>query len=682
MQQPAPDDPSRVGPYRIAALLGAGGMGRVYLGLDAAGTSAAVKVVRAEYAYDPDFRERFAQELELARLVLGENVPRVLAADTSGQTPWMATEYVMGPSLHDLVHATGPLPEESVRFLGRGVARALEGVHAKGLVHRDLKPGNVMVSADGAQVIDFGIAGAMEDARHGDADRIVGTPGYMSPEIVREQRCGAPSDVFALGGMLVYALTGTGPFGEGHPSAVMYRVANQDPVLTGVPESLRGLVASCLDKDPDRRPTAAEVLRALGGSPEPAPHAAAWLPPAAREALDEVAGEHRDAVRSTALAKGEKGPLAGRLLIAGAAAVALMLMGGFGVWSLGGPDLVRAEPGEAVPSASAEPVEREVCDPAVHLADEFTEPAESGELPEMEGRLHPAFSTDGSVLAIGSPQGIFLLNWRDGTRLAWIDVEIPPLRGRPVFSPNDCELAFTSDDGTHVYTLETGESTVLGPGQNVTAAEFSPDGSEVTTAAGGPTSVVTYDVESGDVVHAYEEADSAAEIVAYSPDGSHLGAHTLSGEVLVWDTGTRELVAYGDGHSSPLFDPDLVLTEDDEVLYYNESGPRRQVLGSRGEPTRFVPADPPGAPLDQFVYSPQADRLYATYREPAADLSEGVMKVWEFSTGEELTAESDEGFVAEITLHPDGEIFVGFPPTGSGMWVVDAVELRLITTID
>ena len=134
MQQPAPHDPREVGPYRVIALLGSGGMGRVHLGMDADGRPAAVKVVRAEYAYDPGFRERFARELELAQRVHGNYTPRVLAADTSGQTPWLATEYVMGPSLQDLVSGTGPLPEQSVRFMARGIAQALERVHATGLV--------------------------------------------------------------------------------------------------------------------------------------------------------------------------------------------------------------------------------------------------------------------------------------------------------------------------------------------------------------------------------------------------------------------------------------------------------------------------------------------------------------------------------------------------------------------
>ncbi|MFI6575635.1 protein kinase [Nocardiopsis sp. NPDC050513] len=696
MQQPAPDDPRRVGPYRIAALLGVGGMGRVYLGLDAAGASAAVKVVRAEYAYDPDFRERFARELDLARLVLGGNVPRVLAADTAGQIPWMATEYVRGPSLHDLVHATGPLPEESARFLGRGVARALEGVHAKGLVHRDLKPGNVMVAAEGPRVIDFGIAGAVGDARHGhagreragedreDAERTrpVGTPGYMSPEVVRQERHGPPSDVFALGGTLVYALTGTGPFGEGHPSAVMYRVAHRDPVLTDVPESLRGIVSACLDKDPGRRPTAAEVLRALGGPAEPAPTASAWLPPAACAVLDGTARGHRDAVRSAARTEGDRGSLAGRLLIAGAAVVALVLMGGFGVWSLGGADLLRAGALGSEPSPPGTSAAREVCDPAEHLAEEFTRPAEAGTLPDPDGPLHPAFSSDGSVLAVGAPQGIFLMDWRDGTRRAWIDVEIPPPYGRPVFSPNDCLLAFTTDSGVRVYTLETGEGAVIGEGQEVSTAEFSPDGSELTVAtAEGSPGVVTYDAATGEVVHAYPEARSGARIATYSPDGSYLAAHAYASDVFVWDARTREAVGRWEDVDYSLGETDLVLTGDDDLLFYAEDGPRRQDVRGGGEPTAFVPAVQPEGTLEQFVYSPRADRLYATYLASGADRSEGVMKVWEYSTGEELTAESDEGFVTEITLHPDGEVFVGFPPSGSGMWVVDAVELRLITTI-
>ena len=342
MRSLADDDPPRIGPYKITALLGSGGMGRVYLGFDRDDQPAAVKVVRAEYAYDPDFRERFAHELSLAQRVHGQGVPRVYAADTSGERPWLATAYVKGPSLQHLVERTGPLPEPSAVLLARAIAQALAGVHAQGLAHRDLKPANVMVAAEGPQVIDFGIARAAEDERQPDGATIAGTPGYMAPEASRGERAGPPADVFALGGVLVWALTGTGPFGDGHPSSVLYRTETLDPELDRVPPPLRPLLAACLDKDPTRRPTAAQVLQTLGGPAAPASDAAQWLPPQAAAAVNEVAAEY-DRVRSVS----GNGSKARGLLVAGAAAMALCMVGGFGFWAVDDPFAPPEEAGAA-----------------------------------------------------------------------------------------------------------------------------------------------------------------------------------------------------------------------------------------------------------------------------------------------------------------------------------------------
>ncbi|MEV8590789.1 bifunctional serine/threonine protein kinase/MFS transporter [Streptomyces sp. NPDC051180] len=266
MEQLITEDPTRIGPYRLIARLGEGGMGLVYLGRSEAGRTVAVKVVQAEHAQHPEFRQRFAREVAAARRVGGDWTAAVLDADTDAPVPWVATQYIPGPDLTTVVARDfGPLPEHSVRTLAHRLATALGSVHGAGLIHRDLKPSNVLVTVDGPRVIDFGIARAM-DGLAGDSLRtrtgmLIGSPGFMSPEQVRGLELTPASDVFCLGAVLVYAATGRLLFGASDSSlhAHLFRIAEEEPDLTGVPDALVDLVRACLDKDPARRPTPADV---------------------------------------------------------------------------------------------------------------------------------------------------------------------------------------------------------------------------------------------------------------------------------------------------------------------------------------------------------------------------------------------------------------------------------------
>ncbi|MFD5216980.1 serine/threonine-protein kinase [Streptomyces tendae] len=263
-------DPQRVGVYRLLGRLGAGGMGHVYLARSDRGRMAAVKLVREELAALEEFRERFRQEVESARRVGGYWTAPVLDADTEAAVPWVATGYVAGPSLQQVVgHDHGALPERSVRTLGAGLAHALQDIHAAGIVHRDLKPSNVLVTIDGPRVIDFGIARALQTVADGGLTRtgaLVGSPGFMAPEQVRGDRVTPACDVFCLGSVLTYAATGKLPFGPANSGAhaLMFRIAQEDPDLTGVPEGIADLVRDCLKKDPAARPGLAEVLERTG----------------------------------------------------------------------------------------------------------------------------------------------------------------------------------------------------------------------------------------------------------------------------------------------------------------------------------------------------------------------------------------------------------------------------------
>ncbi|MFE6358701.1 bifunctional serine/threonine-protein kinase/ABC transporter substrate-binding protein [Streptomyces sp. NPDC057806] len=272
-----PADPSRIAGFRLLRRLGAGGMGVVYLGRADDGTLAAVKVIRGESAGDAAFRARFAREAELARRVTNRWVVPVLGADAEAAEPWLATAFVPGPSLVEAVAEHGPLPSATARSLGRLLAEALAELHAAGLVHRDVKPGNVLLALDGPRLIDFGVARAEGDTALTATGMVVGSPGFLSPEQARGEPATAASDVFSLGGVLAYALTGRPPFGSGAPEALLYRTVHDEPELDGIEEDARALVSRCLSKDPADRPTA-EDLRHLSAGDDP--DATAELPDA------------------------------------------------------------------------------------------------------------------------------------------------------------------------------------------------------------------------------------------------------------------------------------------------------------------------------------------------------------------------------------------------------------------
>jgi Protein kinase domain len=277
-------DPLRIGPYRLVGRLGAGGMGRVFAGRSAGGRLVAVKVIREELAADPDFRVRFGREVAAAKAVSGLFTAPVVDADVDGPMPWLATAYVAGPSLADAVRRHGALPTASVWALAAGLAEGLSAIHAAGLVHRDLKPSNVLLADDGPRVIDFGISRAAEASSLTQADLVVGSPGFMSPEQAEGQPAGPPSDVFSLGAVLAFASSGEGPFGTGSTAALVYRVVHSPPNLAGVPSGVRSLAERCLVKAPDQRPTTADLLAELDG----ADLAPGWLPASITDGISQA----------------------------------------------------------------------------------------------------------------------------------------------------------------------------------------------------------------------------------------------------------------------------------------------------------------------------------------------------------------------------------------------------------
>ncbi|MGW3012712.1 serine/threonine-protein kinase [Streptomyces sp. NPDC001219] len=256
-------DPLRLGPYRLLGVLGEGGMGKVYVGQDAGGTVAAVKVLRPELTGEENLARRFVREAQAATAVASKGVARVLGTDTEAGRPWIATEFLAGPPLDEAVETYGPFDEPAVRALAASLAHTLADIHATGLIHRDLKPPNIVLTSDGPRVIDFGIARPEHGLTLTTTGQVPVTPGYGAPEQVLGRRVAAPADVFSLGAVLVHAASGRRAFDGGHIAALQYKVVHDEPDLTGVPEALRPLVLPLLAKDPAVRPTPAQIAAAF-----------------------------------------------------------------------------------------------------------------------------------------------------------------------------------------------------------------------------------------------------------------------------------------------------------------------------------------------------------------------------------------------------------------------------------
>ncbi|MEU3408664.1 serine/threonine-protein kinase [Streptomyces sp. NPDC006670] len=414
--QPVPagltaDDPREIGGYRLHARLGAGGMGVVYLAYTPGGRPIALKAVRAEFAADPEFRERFAREVASARRIHGLFTAQVVDFGVDERTPWLATAYVPGPSLHEVVRRHGPLPARTALLLVAGIAEALQAIHGAGVVHRDLKPANVLLAGDGPRVIDFGIAHAADSSALTGTGLRIGTAAFMAPEQALGHRVTPATDVFALGALVAYVAGGTPPFGPGPESTALYRVVHEHPDLTRVPAELRELVAWCLAKRPQDRPTTAELIAyvhahpAVGRRPE---FTDGWLPRPVRE---EVGGPAR------APGPGESGPVSpaplpdaavpapapaaapgpgrraarrGRRLpaVAGAVAVTLLVCGGAAYYLDGGPEEGAAAPAEEEPAGRPSPTPY----PAGYTQVELTAPDTGYEFDLKAGKVVPADS--------------------------------------------------------------------------------------------------------------------------------------------------------------------------------------------------------------------------------------------------------------------------------------------------
>ncbi|MFJ2728191.1 PQQ-binding-like beta-propeller repeat protein [Streptomyces collinus] len=334
-------DPLRLGPYRLLGVLGEGGMGKVYVGQDHAGTVAAVKVLRPELAHDTGLAQRFVREALAAQTVRSPGVAAVLGAQTEGGRPWIATEFLVGPTLDQIVDLHGPLDGAGVRALATSVARTLRDIHAAGFVHRDLKPPNIVLTSAGPRVIDFGIARPEHGLTLTTTGQIPVTPGYGAPEQVLGRRVAPAADVFSLGAVLVYAATGHRAFQGSHVAAVQYEVVHGEPRWQGLTPEQHALIAPCLAKDPSERPTPEQIATALAPPGKPGKADVAWRRGPVADAIKEREREIKNlSAPLLPTAENGTGPSRRRLLTGFAAGGAVLAAGGTGTgwWLLRGND--------------------------------------------------------------------------------------------------------------------------------------------------------------------------------------------------------------------------------------------------------------------------------------------------------------------------------------------------------
>jgi hypothetical protein len=397
-----PGDPPTIGPYRLLGRLGAGGMGTVYLALREPGTrtgaptgtraadAVALKVVRPEYADDPVYRGRFRREAQAAERVRGPGVAEVLDADADAPLPYLVTRYVPGPSLRAHVAAAGPLRDAALDAFAVGVARALTVVHAAGVVHRDLKPANVLLGPAGPCLVDFGIARPADAATSfTGTGEIIGSMGWMAPEVLRQERSGPPADVFGWGAVVAYAATGRRPFGDGPEAAVAHRVlAGPPPDLRGLPPRLAGAVAAALQPEPAARPSAAALADALSmGLPVRAPGVDATR----RMGVDPTRVAPRRPAPPPRRGRRRRGGLLLGVLAAAALVAAVARQPGNGAGADGTP--AQAKPRTAArptPTRTARPAPRPTATRATPATEPATEPATAGPGTVLAAALQPA----------------------------------------------------------------------------------------------------------------------------------------------------------------------------------------------------------------------------------------------------------------------------------------------------
>ncbi|MCX4452892.1 serine/threonine protein kinase [Streptomyces sp. NBC_01728] len=564
-------DPELIGPYRLFAELGRGALGRLLLAGAPNERLVAIKRMRADFVEEDGFRARFRREVDACRAVTGAHTAAVLDADAEAPVPWLASEFVPGVSLREAVDVVGPLPEDKVLRLAAGLSTALTGIHRVGVVHRNFKPSNVILSADGLKVTDFGVARATESEGGGDLthiDWLVGASGFMSPEQAEGRRPTARSDVFSLGAVLVAASTGKGPFAGPSAPQTLYNVMHTEPDLGALSERLREIVEPCLAKNPLRRPTPSQLLESLGRidrSAQPWPPAVHTLIAKRQAEVTRLVEVPRESVSGRTAHPSE--PAAADARGRGAARRAARLGALIGLPALLASVLVGTllpatdGSGSGGRSTSASP-SKSAPVPAAALAAKLTTTffGHTGYVTDV------AFSPDGRMLASGSS---------DGTARLWSMASRRQV-GRPMtagsldidsvdFSPDGRTLATGSSDGTaRLWSVadqrQIGRPMTIGS-DPVNSVDFSPDGRTLATGGDDGTARLWSVADQRQIGRPIQHLPNINVLsLAFSPDGRTLATGDGDGRTRLWDVASRRQIGQPFGRSlmvdSLAFSPD------------------------------------------------------------------------------------------------------------------------------